>query len=209
MGSPARNRDSEITILLERVRSGDARARDQVITTVYAELRAMARHRLAAHHADSIQPTELVHEMYGRLFGKGQLDWANRRHFFAVASRAMQDIVVERARAAVAEKRGGGQQLLSLSFASGVAQEAPEDLLLLDLALERLGAEDHLAAEVVRLRYFVGLSGDECAQALGVSPATVDRRWVFARAWLLRELRSEHPTQSVPGIDCGRHESST
>lgn len=194
MGSQNRERSADLTLLLERVRSGDARARDQVIATVYAELRAIARNRLARNREASLQPTELVHEMYGRLFGKGQLDWENRRHFFSVAARAMQDIVVERARAAVAEKRGGGTPAVSLSVATDLGEESPEDLVLLDIALERLGAEDPVAAEVVRLRYFVGLTGDECAEALGISPATVDRRWVFARAWLLRQLSTESPS---------------
>lgn len=190
MGSQDRQRPADISILLERVRDGDARARDQVVAAVYSELRAMAHNRLAHQQNGSLQPTELVHEMYGRLFGKGQLNWENRRHFFAVAARAMQDIVVERARAAVRDKRGGGSPDLPLSQATDVATELPEDLLLLDVALERLAEADPVAAEVVRLRYFMGLTGDETAVALGVSPTTVDRRWTFARAWLLRELSS-------------------
>lgn len=157
---------------------------------MYAELRAMARNRLARQQNASLQPTELVHEMYGRLFDKRQLNWENRRHFFAVAARAMQDIVVERARAAARDKRGGGVRAIPLSLATDVAAELPGDLLLLDVALERLSEADPVAAEVVRLRYFVGLTGDETAHALGVSPTTVDRRWTFARAWLLRELSS-------------------
>lgn len=181
----------DFTVLLERARSGDPRARDRFVASVYDELRQLARQRLRRAPGATLQPTELVHEMYGRMFEKRQLTWENRRHFFAVAARAMQDIVIERARASMTDKRGGGTQHLPLSQAPETAVDHPEQFVLLGEALERLGEVDPLAAEVVRLRYFAGLSGDETAEALGVSTATVDRRWVFARAWLHRAIDAD------------------
>lgn len=191
MGSRPPDAHEDFSLLLERVRSGDAQARERVVAAVYDELRQLARQRLRRSPHASLQPTELVHEMYGRLFDKDQLGWENRRHFFAIAARAMQDIVIERARAAMADKRGGGVSPMPLSQAPETGLDHPERFLLLGVALDRLEAIDPVAAEVVRLRYFVGLSGDETAEALGISPATVDRRWLFARAWLHRELHAD------------------
>ena len=193
-GSPdGRDRGSrgELSTLLEEASTGDPRARDRMLAAVYDELRALARRRLARSPEASIQPTELVHEMYERLFGTRAPDWRSRRHFFAIAARSMQDIIIDRARAALAQKRGGDADHLPLSQVVEVGVERPEELLLLDRALEKLADVDELCAEVVRLRYFVGLSGDETADALDVSPSTVDRRWTFARAWLHREIYPE------------------
>lgn len=116
------------------------------------------------------------------------MGWANRRHFYSAAARAMRDVVVERARRAAALKRGGGRAAISLDDAEIALSEKATELLALDVALEELRGADENAAEVVMLRYFSGLSGDETAAALGVSPSTVDRRWSYAKAWLHRRL---------------------
>ena len=178
-------------MLLEKAGHGDAAARDRVVSEVYGELRLLARQRLARGPKVSLQPTELVHEMFTRLFPLRDLSWENRRHFFAIVSRAMQDVVIDRARKASAEKRGGGQRLEPLSHALDAATESPEEILLLGRALDRLANDDALSARVVRLRYFVGLDNAEAAEALGVSESTVDRRWRYARAWLHRALYAE------------------
>jgi RNA polymerase sigma factor (TIGR02999 family) len=185
---PRDSRRTDLSVLLEQAGHGDADARALVATEVYGELRMLARQRLAGGSQVSLQPTELVHELYARLFPREDLNWENRRHFFRIAARAMQGIVIDRARASAAEKRGGGQRLEPLSHALDAAVESPEQIVLLGHAMDRLAEEDPLAAEVVRLRYFVGLDGEECAEALGVSASTVDRRWRYARAWLHRAV---------------------
>ncbi len=191
MDPGSRPQEADLTVLLDRLGQGDPEARDRVVAAVYGELRMLARQRLAKGPEVSLQATELVHEMYTRLFRREDLNWENRRHFFGVAARAMQDIVIDRARRAAAQKRGGEAEHVRLSRAFAAATESPEDVVLLGEALDRLGDVDPMAAEIVRLRYFVGLSGDETAEALGVSPATVDRRWVYAKTWLHRAMRGE------------------
>lgn len=173
--------------LLREWRAGDHAALDRLVPLVYAELRRLARGQLrrdpAAH---SVEPTVLVHEAYLRLLG-ARVDWRDRTHFLSVAARVMRRILVERARARRALKRGGGELRVTLSSAAAPA-ESPVDMLDLDAALERLHEFDDRQARVVELSYFGGLTHPEIADLLEISEATVERDLRHARAWLRREL---------------------
>jgi RNA polymerase sigma factor (TIGR02999 family) len=174
--------------LLRDWRTGDASALDRMVPIVYTELRRLARGQLRRESAaQSIQPTALVHEAYLRLLG-AKIDWQDRTHFLSVAARVMRRILVERARARSANKRGGGDVRVTLSGSLEAPHEDPVDILVLDDALERLCAFDERQARVVDLFYFGGLTHPEIGHLLGVSDATVDRDLRHARAWLRREL---------------------
>jgi RNA polymerase sigma factor (TIGR02999 family) len=156
---------------------------------VYEELRGVAAHRLARQGREgTLQPTALVNEVWLRLMGERSPHWENRRHFFAAAARAMRDILVERARAATAAKRGGGRARVQLDDTELASQDHPEQLLALDEALEKLEQASGEAAQVVMLRFFAGLTVNEAAAALQISPSSVDRHWAWAKAWLHREV---------------------
>jgi RNA polymerase sigma factor (TIGR02999 family) len=181
----------DVTLLLAEVERGDPRAAEALLPLVYDELRALAERRLAREPAGAtLQATALVHEAWLRLVGDGGAggDWNSRGHFFGAAAQAMRRILVERARARTTAKRGGAALRVPLEPQNVAAPLSDEDLLALDEALERLGARDARQGRVVLLRHFAGLSVDETAAALGVSPATVKSDWAFARAWLAREL---------------------
>jgi RNA polymerase sigma factor (TIGR02999 family) len=169
--------------LLQRAHAGDDAAWQRAFSIVYDELRAMARGRLARNGSPTLQATELVNEVYLRLFRR-QNDCQNRSHFFAIASRAMQDILIERARRRGAVKRGGEFRRVEFEASLAFVDEHPSEFLTLSDAISRLSQHDPLSAEIVRLRFFVGLSGEEAGEALDVSASTVDRRWKYARAWL-------------------------
>jgi RNA polymerase sigma factor (TIGR02999 family) len=176
-----------ITALLVRWNGGDASARDELVSLVYGELRRMAAARLRGTPGGSLQPTVLVHEVYLRLAGADAMQWQNRAHFFAVAARAMRQIVVDEARRKHAAKRGGHE--LRVTLDEGIAAEREEvDLVALDGALERLAAADEYQARLVEMRFFGGLTFEEIAVLSDLSLATVKRRWRLARAWLFREL---------------------
>jgi RNA polymerase sigma factor (TIGR02999 family) len=184
----------EITLLLNRVSSGDQKAADELLPVVYEELRKLARSRMGAEAAEhTLQPTALVHEAYLRLIdGDGSRPaWDGRGHFFASAAMAMRRILVDRARARARLKRGGGRQRVELTDDMGAAQSEETDLVALDRALDKLAAYDSRKAQVVMLRFFAGLSIEETAGALGLSPATIKNEWAFARAWLHREMAKE------------------
>jgi RNA polymerase sigma factor (TIGR02999 family) len=179
--------------LLARARSGDDKAVSALLPLVYDELRRLAGAYLRRERpGQTLQATALVHEAYVRLIGEGRQPWQDRAHFVAIAALSMRQILVERARRRQAAKRGGDPQRITLDdHVLGRAPahgEAPVDLIALDLALERLAREQPRQARVVELRYFGGLSVEECAEALGLSPATVKRDWTLARAWLKRAL---------------------
>jgi RNA polymerase sigma factor (TIGR02999 family) len=179
---------AEVTQLLRRWQAGDRAALEHLEPVVHAELRRLAARSLRAERAGhSLQPTELVHEAFLRLFGSG-LELADRRHFFALASRTMRRVLVDHARARRRLKRGSGEAFATLDEALAPSEERPEALIQLDEALERLTALDARQAEVVELHYFGGLTYDEAAAVVGVSPATVKRELRSARAWLKREL---------------------
>ncbi len=178
-----------VTQLLARARAGHEAAIEELVPLVYAELRRIAgryvRRERAGH---SLQATALVHEAYLRLLKDEDLSFESRAHFLGIAARSMRQILVEHARARDAEKRGGERRRITLDegVASGGAVDV--DLLALDEALERLAAQNGEHARIVELRFFGGLTNEETAAALGISPATVKRAWAVARAWLFREL---------------------
>jgi RNA polymerase sigma factor (TIGR02999 family) len=179
---------SEVTRILTAIEAGEPHAAGQLLPLVYDELRRLAAHKLAHEKpGQTLDATALVHEAYLRLVGAGGgPHWDNHRHFFAAAE-AMRRILVENARRKQAAKHGGGRQRQGLD-AEALAAPGPDlDLPALDAALQRLAEHDPLKARLVELRYFAGLTGDQAA-ALGLSASSADRQWVYARAWLRREL---------------------
>lgn len=185
---------TEVTVLLERWRSGDRAALDLLMPLVYEELRRLARHYLRQERPDhTLQSTALVHEAYVRLVGHDLPEWQSRAHFFGVAARLMRQILVDHARNHQAAKRGGNLPRLTLD--ENIAGSAPRDwdILALNDALTHLADISPKQSEIVELRFFSGLSIEETSDVLGVSPATVKRNWIAARAWLFREMnRGEH-----------------
>ncbi len=181
-----------ITRLLAATRAGEPTAAAELLGLVYDELRRLAHHKLAdVPPGDTLQPTALVHEAYLRLFGRDGPEWESRAHFFNAAARAMRDIIVEQARRHASLKRGGDRKRITLDEAALCMATQGGDLLALDEALHRLEETDSTSAQVVMLRYFAGLTVPETARAMDVSPATVDRHWRYARAWLRRRIRDE------------------
>lgn len=176
--------------LVERATRGDRPALETLMPLVYAELRRLAAHYLKGERpGQTLQPTALVHEAYMKLLKDRPERWQNRAHFCAIAAHAMRQILIERARARDALKRGGGQPRVTFDEAlPAAAAERPIDLIALDAALERLAALDEGQARIVELRFFGGLSIEETADAMGISPATVKRHWAIARAWLAKEI---------------------
>ena len=179
----------EVTHLLLQLKRGDKEAEGNLIPLVYNELRRIAAihlRREAPNH--SFQPTALVHEAYIRLIGIKEVDWQSRSHFFAVSARLLRRILVDHAKASRRQKRGGGAEVIPLDEAVMVGPDSPAGLLELDSALERLSAQDQRKSEIVELLCFGGLTYDETAAALKISPATVHREIKLAKAWLHREL---------------------
>jgi RNA polymerase sigma factor (TIGR02999 family) len=185
---------SNVTRLLDAAAGGDRQAAAEILPLVYAELRRLAAARLASEPSGggiTLQPTALVHEAYLRLVGPTGRDaarWDHRGHFFAAAAEAMRRILVESARRRMAQKRGGGRARADLDPADVAAPREPDELLAVDDALEGLASADPLAAELVKLRYFVGLPMAEAASALGLSIRSAERLWTYARAWLRRAI---------------------
>lgn len=178
-----------ITRLLVGWSRGDRAAFDQLLPLVYDELRKVAARRLRHERANhTLQPTALVHEAYVKLIDQDRVQWRNRAHFFAISSRLMRRILVDHARAHGAAKRGGGAQLVSLDDAGDVALAPDVSLLALDEALGQLETLDPVQAQIIELRFFGGLTIEETAAVVRVSPATVGREWNVAKAWLYREL---------------------
>jgi len=177
---------SDVTRLLDAAAAGDRKAAADLLPFVYDELRKLAAVRMAAESPDqTLQPTALVHEAYLRLIGPADgLRWENRGHFFAAAAEAMRRILVDAARRKRTEKHGGRRRRVELPDVPARPDGADGQLLALDEALTRLAAEDPVAARVVELRHFAGLSIEDAAAALGLSRATAYRHWTYARAWL-------------------------
>jgi RNA polymerase sigma factor (TIGR02999 family) len=189
LGETAVIAPTEFTQLLARCRNGDKSALDQMTPLVYDELRRLARFFLAAERSDhTLQPTALVHEAYMRLADQRSVDWQNRAHFLGVAASMMRRILINHARARQAAKREGFTQALSLEDALGVFTNPRIDLLDLNRALQELTAMDPQQGRVVELRYFGGLTIEETAEVMGISPATVKREWGTARLWLLQQI---------------------
>ena len=180
---------NEISQLLLNWSDGDTSARERLLPLVYDELRRLARHYLSHERGNhTLQPTALVHEAYLRMVDQHAVTWQNRAQFFGLAARLMRNILVDHARRHQAEKRGGGDYALSLSEAEQLTSQPEVNMLALDEALTNLATSAPQHARVVELRYFGGLTIEETANVLGVSHATVERDWAFARAWLKKEL---------------------
>ena len=186
---------NDVTRILSAIELGDPRAAEQLLPLVYDELRRLAAQRLAHEKpGQTLQATALVHDAYLRLVVLDEArGWDGRGHFFAAAAEAMRRILVDNARRKRTAKHGGGHRRRDLDEVEIAAGEPTDDLLALDEALTRLAAEDPGKAELVKLRYFAGLSIEEAARALGISAATAKRRWAYARAWLFRAVESGAP----------------
>ena len=183
---------SEITVILERVEKGDPRAAEKLLPLVYGELRKLAAHKMAAESSrHTLQPTALVHEAWLRLAGNnGEAQFQNRAHFFGAAAEAMRRILIERARRRLAAKRGAGQEHLDFDEMEIASPLADDDTLLsLNEALEKFSAVETRKAELVKLRYFVGLNFEDAAAALGIAVPTAKQWWAYARAWLAVEIK--------------------
>jgi len=182
----------EITRLLQAWRSGDEAALDQLMPLVYGELHRLARRYMASEQTGHpLQTTALVHEVYLRLVDAHAIDWQNRAHFLAICARLMRRILIDFARSRNFQKRGPGFAHIQLEEAATVSAVVGAELLAVDEALKRLAAVDIRKSEVVEMRFFGGLTVEETAAALQVSPETVMRDWKLAKAWLLRELSRE------------------
>jgi RNA polymerase sigma factor (TIGR02999 family) len=184
---------SDLTRILEAIQAGDARAADELLPLVYGELRRIAAYRMAQEApGHTLQPTALVHEAWLRMVGDGAPRFEGRGHFFAIAAEAMRRILVEAARRKRSLKRGGGahhEELDESQIESQIVQSTPsEEMLAVDEALNLLTAEDPAAADLVKLRYFVGMTMEEAAVALGLSLRSTERLWTYARAWLRRKI---------------------
>jgi RNA polymerase sigma factor (TIGR02999 family) len=183
---------AELTTLLREWRAGSLDAGNQLMTAAHDNLRRLAAHYLQGERRDAtVQATELVSELYVKLFSSGAVAWQDRAHFFAVAGRQLRRILVDHARARRAAKRGGDQARVSLTQIQGLAQPVALDVLEVDEALCRLELLDARAAAGVELRFFSGLTEDEIAEILGISAPTVRRDWKLARAWLVSQLASD------------------
>jgi RNA polymerase sigma factor (TIGR02999 family) len=183
---------NDVTQILSRIESGDPTASEQLLPAVYAELRRLARAHMVNERAEhTLQATALVHEAYLRLVGEADPQWDSRGHFFAAAAEAMRRILIEHARSKKAQKRGGLHRRIELDAgANSIASPSGnlDDLLALDDALGCLAATAPAKAQLVKLRYFAGLTLEEAAKAMNISPATAKRYWVYARAWLYDKL---------------------
>lgn len=180
---------TDVTQLLVDWGKGNSGALEQLTPLVYSELRRLAASYLRRERSDhTLQSTALVHEAYLRLIDQNSVNWQSRAHFFGIAARMIRRILVDHARSHQAQKRGGAAEKLALDEALAVPGQGDTDLVRLDEALKTLAEMDPQQARVIELRFFTGLSIDETAEALGISPATVKRDWVTAKAWLFREL---------------------
>jgi RNA polymerase sigma factor (TIGR02999 family) len=186
----------DVTRLLSASAQGDPHAAAELLPLVYDELRKLAALRLAQEApGQTLQATALVHEAYLRLVGDSRDAWANRRHFFAAAAEAMRRILIEQARRKDRARHGGGKKRIDLEEACSLVESPSEELLALDEALTRLAALNPARAEVVKLRFFTGLTMPEIAQTLGISLPTAERYWAFARIWLYAELKADDGDQ--------------
>lgn len=183
---------SELTVILERIDAGDPHAANELLPLVYEELRKLAAQKMA-HEApgQTLQATALVHEAWLRLGGDQQPQWQNRGHFFAAVAEAMRRILIDNARRKLYLRHGGGAERVNLDGLDLAASMDDEQLLALHEALDRLAAHDAEKAQVVKLRFFAGLTNEQAAKVLGVSAPTVKRHWAYARAWLFRELNPD------------------
>jgi RNA polymerase sigma factor (TIGR02999 family) len=182
---------NELTVILRRIEQGDPHAANELLPLVYEELRKLAAQKMAHEPAgQTLQATALVHEAWLRLGGDDQPKWQNRAHFFAAAAEAMRRILIDNARRKKFLRHGGGAERVPLDGLELAAGMEDEQLLALHEALNRLAEHDAQKAELVKLRFFTGLTNEQAAEVLGVSEPTVKRHWAYARAWLFREMNS-------------------
>jgi RNA polymerase sigma factor (TIGR02999 family) len=182
---------SEVTRILNAIERGDGRAVDKLLPAVYQELRQLAARKLSREKpGQTLQATALVHEAYLRLVGEESQTWKGKTHFFAAAAEAMRRILIENARRKHRLKRGGNEQRLDIDEAEIAIEGPSQDLLALDEALGRLEAADKVKADIVKLRYFGGLTIEQVAELLKISPTTAKRHWTYARAWLYKAISS-------------------
>lgn len=181
----------EITLLLRKIEQGDAQAAEQILPLVYDDLRRLAAAKMSREAAgQTLQPTALVHEVWLRLGGDQQPAWRNRAQFFAAAAEGMRRILIDRARRRLAQRRGGRLERVNLDDIAVPAATDDARILQVNDALEKFAVEEPEKAELVKLRYFVGLTLEEAAQALDIAEPTARRWWAYARAWLLKEMRA-------------------
>lgn len=181
---------SDVTRILDAVQAGEGHAAAELLEKLYDELRKLAVQRMAREPAgQTLQATALVHEAWLRLVGSGQEHWQNRGHFFAAAAEAMRRIMIDRARRKAARRHGGGMPHVDIDEVEIAAGPADDDLLMLNEALEKFAQLDPEKAQLVKLRYFAGLTNEEAAPLLGISVPTAKRWWAYARAWLFNEVR--------------------
>jgi RNA polymerase sigma factor (TIGR02999 family) len=184
---------SDVTRILEAIEQGDPKAAEELLPLVYQELRQLAAHKMA-HEApgQTLQPTALVHEAWLRLAGDdGQAQFQNRAHFFAAAAEAMRRTLIERARRKRAQRHGGGQQRVELEELDFVPPKDEDQLLAVNDALDKLAAQNKVEAELVKLRYFVGMTNAEAAEVLGISEGIAKHYWIHARTWLYHEIMTQ------------------
>ncbi|MFZ0200108.1 MAG: sigma-70 family RNA polymerase sigma factor [Candidatus Sulfotelmatobacter sp.] len=183
----------DVTVLLAEVTKGDQQAAAKLIPLVYDELRRLAGRYMRHERADhTLQATALVHEAYLKLVQDPSVDWQNRAHFFGIAAQVMRHILVDHARGHLREKRGGGQESVPLDKVLVFSPEQSQELMKLDESLDRLSAFDPRQGKIVELRFFGGLTVEETAEVLGISPKTVKRDWSIAKAWLHGDLKQSH-----------------
>ncbi len=182
---------SELTVILQRIDQGDPQAANELLPLVYEELRRLAAQKMARERpSQTLQATALVHEAWLRLGGDDQPTWQNRAHFFAAAAEAMRRILIDNARRKNYLRHGGGKERVNLDGLDLAAAMDDEQLLELNEALNQLAEHDAQKAELVKLRFFTGLTNEQVAQVLGISEPTVKRHWAYARAWLYRKLNA-------------------
>ena len=193
MSRPAMSESQEVTLLLTALTRGDDGAASKLIPVVYAELRRLAGSYMRRERVDhTLQATALVHEAYLKLIEQRSANWQSRAHFFGVAAQLMRRILIDHARGHTRQKRGGEQKKVSLDEAFVFSEKQADELLAVDDSLNRLAEIDPRQARVVELRFFGGLSVEEAAEVLGVSPKTVKRDWSVAKAWLYADLKERH-----------------
>jgi RNA polymerase sigma factor (TIGR02999 family) len=182
----------QVTRLLNEWSDGDSAALDELIPIIYDELRSLAARYLRRERIDhTLQPTALVHEAYFRLVDQKEVRWQSRAHFFGIAAQMMRRVLIDHAKSQGREKRGGGRQKVELDQAAELSEEQASEVIALDDALEALARIDPRKGKIVELRYFGGLSVEETAEVLGVSPNTIMRDWAMAKAWLYNEIKGE------------------
>jgi len=183
---------TNVTRILTAIEHGDAKAADELLPLVYEELRRMASRKLLREQlGQTLQATALVHEAYIRLVGAESHNWSSRGHFFAAAAEAMRRILIDNARRKQRQKHGGDRQRVGLDDADIAIEEPSTNLITLDEALTKLAKEDPVVADLVKLRYFAGLTLSQIAEIIGISRRTADRYWAYARAWLYQEITKE------------------